>query len=379
MLFYCKRCFYPHTKPDLVFNAKGICNACTAFESRATIDWEKRKQEFQVLVDYYKSLRAPYDCVIPVSGGKDSTYQVIRALEYGLRPLAVTATTDDLSSIGRRNLDNIAAIGVDHIEVTVNKQLRRKINAYTLEEIGDISWAEHITIFTIPVRIAVQMAIPLIIWGENPQNEYGGPEQAQKATKLDQKWLEEYGGLNGLRVSDLYDVKEFSSYSRLDRELLQYTYPDLTQRTTNGIFLGQFFPWDGAENALIASKHGFSCWIGPVEGSGYSYENLDNQQTGIHDYFKYLKFGFGRATDIVSNHIRRGNISRSEGKAIILEHDGRYPSTYLGVSLSDTIEKIGISTEKFSEIVNRWANKDLFEVRKGRIPKPLFKGALRDA
>lgn len=379
MLFYCKRCYYPHTKPDLQFNAKGICNACTAFESRATIDWEKRKQEFMVLVDYYKSLRAPYDCVIPVSGGKDSTYQVIRALEYGLRPLAVTATTDDLSSIGRRNLDNIAAIGVDHIEVTVNKQLRRKINAYTLEEIGDISWAEHITIFTIPVRIAVQMAIPLIIWGENPQNEYGGPEQAQKATKLDQKWLEEYGGLNGLRVSDLYDVKEFSSYSRLDRELLQYTYPDLTQRTTNGIFLGQFFPWDGAENALIASKHGFSCWIGPVEGSGYSYENLDNQQTGIHDYFKYLKFGFGRATDIVSNHIRRGNISRAEGKAIILEHDGRYPSTYLGVSLSDTLEKIGISVEKFSEIVNRWANKDLFEVRKGRIPKPLFKGVLRDA
>jgi N-acetyl sugar amidotransferase len=175
----------PETKPDLYIDGEGICSACRSFERRTLVDWEKRKQELLNILDRYRSRGGSnYDCIIPVSGGKDSHYQVIRMLELGANPLCVTATTDMLSPIGRRNIENLKRLGVDYIEVTTNPVVRRKINRIALTEVGDISWPEHVTIFTIPVRIAVQMKIPLIIWGENPQNEYGGPASAAENNTL---------------------------------------------------------------------------------------------------------------------------------------------------------------------------------------------------
>jgi len=373
---YCAKCLYPDTKPDLSFNKEGVCSACIAFLEREKIDWVTRQKDFVKLCDETKKKKKEYDCIVPVSGGKDSHYQVLMALQYGMRPLAVTATTDHVSEIGHRNLDNISNLGVDHIHVTTNSQVRRRLNKYSLEAVGDISWAEHVTIFTIPTRVAIRYDIPLIIWGENPQNEYGSPNEKSKSSlTLDQKWLEEFGGLNGLRVTDLIDQKICT-----EQDLLQYTYPKTTKESPRGIFLGQFFPWDGAENALIAVHNGFKTYYGPVEGSGYDYENLDNLQTGIHDYFKYLKFGFGRATDISSNHIRRRNITRREAKEIVELYDGRYPSTYLGMPLQDILERINITIEQFIEIANHFASKELFDTRDiKRPPKALFKRELRNA
>jgi len=165
------------------------------------------------------------------------------------------------------------------------------------------------------------------------------------------------------------------SYTKIasTKELQLYTYPDLKSKTINGIFLGQFFPWDGAKNALIAIQNGFKTHFGPVEGTGYDYENLDNLQTGIHDYFKYLKFGFGRCTDIASNHIRRKNITRLEAKEMVSMYDGRYPSTYLGVSLEEILNKIEMSIEEFIIICNKFANPDLFERREGKPPRAKFR------
>lgn len=371
-LIYCKECLYNNLKPDLFFNEQGVCSACTAFKQREKIDWVQREKEFKELCDRLISDKYQYHCIIPVSGGKDSHYQIIKAKEYGLNPLAVCAVTDDLSVIGRHNLNNIAALGVDVIEFNLNSRVRRVINKYTLEEIGDISWAEHVSIFTIPVRAALLFNIPLIIWGENPQNEYGGPYRAQEARKLDNRWLQEYGGLNGLRVSDLINQKIAT-----EKELHMYTYPNLNTKTTSGLFLGQFFAWDGAENAVVASQHGFKTWYGPVEGIGYDYENLDNYQTGIHDYFKYIKFGFGRSTDLVSNHIRRSNITRAEGVEMVLDNDGKWPRTYLGKPLEEILDRIDTTVEQFINICNKFANKELFEVRQGKIPRALFKDQLR--
>jgi len=370
---YCTRCLYPDTKPDLMFNEAGVCSACTAHEARDKIDWKARELEFFNLCSNIRAENKQYDCIVPVSGGKDSTYQVVKALEHGLNPLAVTATTDDVSLLGRDNLANISKLGVDHIEITTNAKVRRKINAYTLREIGDISWAEHVTIFTIPVRVAILYDVSLILWGENPQSEYGGPYKAQDAKRLDQRWLQEYGGLNGLRVSDLINAQIAT-----ERELYQYKYPLGQTKNINGLFLGQFFPWDGLSNAIVASQNGFKTNYGPVEGVGYDYENLDNHQTGIHDRFKYLKFGFGRCTDLVNNHIRRKRITREEGKEMVLMYNGKYPRTYLGKPLEEVLEPLEISIEEYIEIENKFANKELFEIRKGKIPRPLFKEELKN-
>lgn len=311
MMRYCTRCLYPDTKPDIHFDEDGVCSACQNFESRDDVDWDQRRQEFlDVLARYRSADGSNYDCMVPVSGGKDSTYQVLRLLELGLNPLCVTATTDSLSEIGRRNIENLKHQGVDFVEVTLNPVVRRAINRLCLSQIGDISWPEHVAIFTVPVRVAVQHGIGLVVWGENPQHEYGGPAAASEGNSMDRRRLEEFGGLLGLRVSDLIGREGIEK-----RNLIQYTYPSdeaLAAAGLSGVFLGYYFPWDGHSNAEYVKQHGFETWPTLVEGSISDYENLDNHQTGIHDYFKFLKYGFGRSTDVACNHIRRGRLSRAD-------------------------------------------------------------------
>ncbi len=356
---YCTKCLYPETKPDLFFDEAGVCSACNSFQLRDDIDWAERRKEFDEVVKRYRSPDGSnYDCIVPVSGGKDSTYQVLRLLEADMNPLCVTATTDSLSDIGRDNIENIKKLGVDYIEVSVNPVVRRRLNKLALVEVGDISWPEHVTIFTVPVRIAVQTGVRLIVWGENPQNEYGGPAAASENNTLDRRWLEEFGGLLGLRVSDLLEFEGIEQ-----RHLIQYLYPsaeELEKAGLSAVFLGYYFPWDGYANALYAQAFGFRTLDRVVEGSLASYENLDNYQTGIHDYFKYLKYGFGRATDIANNHIRRGRLSRADAWRMVQHHDYRFPHTYLGRPIADILAEIDMTVEEFVEVCDRFTNRRIF-------------------
>ena len=356
---YCKCCVMPYTKPDLHIDEEGICNACRNIEIRQVIDWDVRKEELIQILDRYRSKGGSnYDCIVPVSGGKDSTYQTIRLLELGMNPLCVTATTCMLSDIGRRNIENLKKLGVDYIEVTTNPVVRRKLNYIGLTEVGDISWPEHVSIFTIPIRVAVQLNIPLIIWGENSQNEYGGPASAAGGNVLNRRWLEEFGGLLGLRVSDL-----IGQYGIEKKHLIQYTYPtdeQLQNVGVTGLFMGYYLPWDGLGNALLSQAHGFETYHKAVEGSMVNYENLDNYHTGIHDYFKFLKYGFGRATDLACMHIRRGRISREDAIKIIKMHDGKFPWEYLGMPLENILNELNMTVDEFNKVCDRFTNKKLF-------------------
>jgi N-acetyl sugar amidotransferase len=366
---YCRRCVMPATKPDLRFDAEGVCSACRSFEQRVEIDWADRRRQLQrVLEEYRPANGGNYDCIVPVSGGKDSHFQVLTLLELGANPLCVTATTDQLSAIGRRNIENIKKLGVDYIEVSVNPVVRRRINRLCLEQVGDISWPEHVTIFTIPVRVATQLGIRLIVWGENPQNEYGGPSGAAASNRLDRRWLEEFGGLLGLRVSDLVGQAGIE-----ERHLVQYTYPsesELQRVGVAGVFLGYYVPWDGLQNAVIAQAHGFETYAHAVEGALFNYENVDNHQTGIHDYFKYLKFAFGRVTDHACLMIRRGRLLREHAISLVKKLDGRFPWTYLGMPIEETLGEIDMSLSDFVRVCDRFTNKRLFVIdADGRLVK----------
>lgn len=356
---YCRRCVMPETKPDLKIDNEGVCNACRAFEKRKDIDWQSRQAELKKILERYRSKDGSYyDCIIPVSGGKDSHFQTLKMLELGMNPLCVTATTCKLSAIGRRNIENLKHLGVDYIEVTTNRRVRKKINRLALRQVGDIAWPEHVTIFTIPVRAAAQFKVPLIIWGENSQNEYGGPAQAAENNILDRRWLEEFGGLLGLRVSDLIGQEGIDN-----KHLIPFTYPtdeELKAVGVTGLFLGYYYPWDGYHNALFAQSYGFETYPKNIEGAFVNYENLDNVHMGIHDYFKFLKFGFGRASDLVSMHIRRGRLSREEGMDIVKRLDGKFPWSYLGYPLEETLNEIDVSLEEFIKICDQFTNKKLF-------------------
>lgn len=359
MLKYCVRCVMPDTKPDLHIDAEGVCNACRSIEKRKEIDWAQRKTELLDVLKRHGGNGGNWDCIVPVSGGKDSTYQVIRMLQLGLNPLCVTSHTCDLSNIGRANIENLKHLGVDHVEFSPNPKVRAKLNYIGLTEVGDISWPEHVGIFTIPVRVAVQFNVPLIVWGENSQNEYGGPAAAAENSVLTRRWLEEFGGLLGMRVSDLSDT-----YGIESKHLLAYQYPsdeELQRVGVTGLFLGHYLPWDGLSNTLISQANGFLTYDQPVEGSMVNYENLDNYQTGIHDYFKFLKFGFSRTTDIACLHVRRDRITRQDALEVVKARDGKFPWSYLGKSLDDILAPLDMSVDDFIKVCDRFTNKKIFK------------------
>ena len=360
MLNYCKQCVMPDTKPDLSFDDDGVCNACRNYEARGNTDWDDREREFRSLLTKYRAADGRHwDCIIPVSGGKDSTYMTLKMLELDMNPLCVTSTTCDLSEIGRKNIENIKHLGVDYVEFSPNPVVRRKLNRIGLTQVGDISWPEHVGIFTIPVNAAVRYNVPLIIWGENSQNEYGGPAAATRNNVLNRRWLEEFGGLLGMRTSDIACMDAEIE----ERHLIPYTYPtddDLRKVGVTGLFLGYYFPWDGYANAQLAKERGFTTYHKNVEGSLFDYENLDNHQTGIHDYFKFLKFGFGRATDIACLHIRRGRLSRKQGLELVKKNDGRFPWSYLGKPLADILKPLHVTVDEFTTVCDRFTNKKLF-------------------
>ena len=357
----CRVCVLPSTKPDLEFT-DGVCSACTAYAQRQEIDWAARKEDLLKLLDRHNG-----DVLVPSSGGKDSTYQVLKLIELGAKPLVVTATTCMLTSVGRRNIDNLARYATT-IEVSPNKAVRAKLNRLGLTLVGDISWPEHVAIFTTPFKVAVAMGIPLIFYGENPQNQYGGPLESQDAKTMTRRWVSEFGGFLGLRPADLVGQDGITA-----NDMQHYMPPDPSDVERAGVeahFLGQYLPWDSHRNEEAAIKAGMSLNTEdgtpdgepafPSPANYWMGENLDNAMTGLHDHFMYRKFGYGRGCAQASVDIRSGEVSRAEALEWVLENDGAFPWFYMGVGYTEALKQIGVDLHEMTGLLRRFTNWDLF-------------------
>jgi len=358
MITYCRRCLYPSTKPDLWFE-DGVCGACLAYDRRSKYDWSNGPKVFAEILRANKK-NPQYDCIVPVSGGKDSTYQVWRLLQEGFNPLCITAPTDQLTPLGRKNIENLKSLRCDYVEFSVNRDVRRLINKHAFFNVGDIQWPEHLLIYTIPVRAAVLFQIPVIVWGECPQREYGAGRPEDATLKyFDRRVLEEYGSLNGLRVSDLTSIPGVRP-----SDLYLYEYPDPQEVESlglKGIYLDNYFPWNGISNYVISQSLGFETYHKNILGTIANYENLDNYVHGIHDYQKYLKFGFSRATDVACNLIRRNLLTREDAIRLVNDNDGLYPSVYMDKNLVDILGEYSITLDEFNSVCDDYTNYDLFE------------------
>jgi N-acetyl sugar amidotransferase len=357
---YCIKCLFPETKPDLEFNAEGVCSACQSSEQKDFgIDWKQREKEFYEIVNHYKlpEGQTGYDCIVPVSGGKDSTYQAYFMKEVcGLNPLCICFETTYATEIGQRNLDNLSKMGMDVIHFKKNNQAYKKMVIEGFKRVGDEMWPNHIGIFTIPVIFAVKMNIPLIIWGENSQQEYGGPNlESIKSRVLNRKWLEEFGGLLGNRIQDMVGVDGLT-----EKELSPYFYPsdeDIERVGVTGLFLGAYFFWDARRQLEVVKNYGFSVKEdGPVEGTYTNYENLDERLVSLHDYLKYVKYGFGRATDHACIDIRNKRLTREEGLSLVKKYDGKYP--HFGVQ--SFMEYSNMSKEEIDAVIDSYTNPVIF-------------------
>jgi len=351
----CKRCVMPDTKPDLHFDENGVCDACRSQDAKnSVIDWKIREKEFLDLVRKNKK-NPDYDCIIGVSGGKDSTFQVLKALDLGLNPLCICFEPTIPTEIGKKNLENLNNLGVDLIHVKRNPKVYKSLAKESFKRIGDNEWQNHLGIFTTVPKFAVKFNIPLIIWGESSQIEYGGPASSKTKPYLDRQWLEEFGGLLGNRISDMVGVDGLD-----ERDLSLYLYEsdtELKRVGVTGLFLGYYFKWNLREVLEKSSKHGFTAQDRPVETTYENFENLDCYSNHLHDYLKYVKYGFGRATDNACLDIRLGYISREEGVRLVNKYDGRYPSK----AIKKYLEYTGFSLNEFNTIVASYTNKKIFE------------------
>jgi len=348
----CRTCCLPDTKPDLHFDDTGQCSACRAYAERPEIDWEERKTELFELLDRHHG-----ECIVPSSGGKDSTWQVLTLQEMGAHVTVVTATTCHLTTLGRKNIDNLARYATTY-EVSPNKIVRAKLNCLGLSLVGDISWPEHVAIFTTPFNMACSLNTPLIFYGENPQREYGGPPDSHRALEMTRRWVSEYGGFLGLRPQDMIGMEGIT-----EADMWDYMPPTVDQLDRIGVeahFLGQYLPWDSMKNASVAAYHGME-QEKPCVHSHWEHENLDNAQVFIHDLGMYFKYGYGRVCAQVSVDIRSGRLTRESGEKIVSEHDGKWCDVYAGVTMEEVADRIDMTVPKIIKTLKGFADKEILK------------------
>lgn len=321
---YCSQCILPDTRPNLVILEDGRCNACHSWhEKNNSIDWNARKKALIQLVDNVKKKSTTWDCVIPVSGGKDSTWQVIKALELGLKPLCVTWKTPARNELGQKNLDNLIHLGVDHIDFTMNPRVEKIFTIETLKKAGSIAIPMHMALFAIPLRVAVNYKIPLVLWGENSGMEYGGTGKDALGFQMSNAWLKTYGVTQGTVaqdwVSDRLSLKDLSAY-------VWPSDSELNAADVTAAFLGWYIPWDPVEAYSVAKKNGFEGLSSKPKTGYYQFADVDDEFIiAVHHWLKWYKFGFTRLWDNLSLEIRAGRMTREKALEIIKNIGDEYP------------------------------------------------------
>ena len=363
--FYrCIRCLLPNTKPDLVLKRGHQCGACNYIDYYNKIDWNKRETDLIQRVKLVKEKRKNldgYDCTIAVSGGKDSTYQTYIVREkLGLSALLLNFEPSRPTEIGIKNLENLRnSFGYDLLILKKNPNYR-KLAKIGFEIVGDHEWPNHVGIYCWPLTIANQMKIPFTFYGE-PRGIIGlGQENSFYEPGVEfvtRDIVEQYIGMNGFRLNDM--IKYDKSLKLKD--LQPYMFPENLSQDIVGIDLGHFYKWNFYENMDVIKKYGWQ----EGEYSEDTFVNIEDLDCGFmpyHQYFKFIKYGYGRATDHASYQVRIGKISKSKAKELIINHEGRLPKKYFQEFLSF----LEINEERFYKKVDQFANRRLFEYNENK-------------
>lgn len=360
---YCKKCFYPeNAKPTIIFDEEGVCSGCNYHSSRKDddVDWVEREEMFREILDEAKAMAAErgnaHDCIVPVSGGKDSHYQVWLLKEkYGMNPLLVSFNHGFNTPAGLRNLNNlIEKSGCDAVVYTAGQDSVRKISRYMLEKVGDITWHYHAGIRTLPFKVAVEKNIPLIVWGEHGFAELTGIVSLKDFVEFT-KWTRKEHDMRGIEADELIGK---NGITRGDIE--PYVYPsdeEIEETEVRGIYISNFFKWNAEEHAKQMREEWDFGYISYKRDRTFNlYSKIEDHANDVHDYLKYLKFGYGRATDDASMEIRHGRITRDEGLALVREYDSTEPRT-----LEFYCDFMGITVAEFYDIIEPMRDLDAWE------------------
>ena len=359
-VFWCTHCLNMSTRPRVSFDERGWCNACVWMEEKKTLDWSARQRELEELLNKHRSKTGGFDCVVPVSGGKDGSYVSYQLKhKYGMNPLTITVTPALSLELGNRNLRNYIDSGYNHIQISPDVQAMRILNRQGFIDKGFPYFGWLVSIQAAVVRMAVNLNIPLLFYGEDGEVEYGGSTESKNRAMYDIEYMKRIyleGGFDKVLLgSGLSDADLYFFLFPTDQELRG---KDLC--ITHWSY---FEAWDPYRNYLVAKEH---CGLeeAPETNTGTFTNFAQNDQAlyALHTYMMYLKFGFGRATQDAGIEIRRGAMTREQAVNLVRLYDGLYPEEFIETYL----DHYQMTQGEFDAVLDKWANKNLFKKENSR-------------
>lgn len=358
-IFWCKNCLNMSTRPRITFDEKGFCNACQWVEEKKSIDWAPRQKQLETLLDTHKTTTGNFDCIVPVSGGKDGSYvSYMLKHKYGMNPLCVTVKPALSLAIGDQNLSNFIQSGYNHIHISCNPIVLDRLNKYGFIEKGFPYYGWLIAIMTAVIKTASSFKIPLIFYGEDGEIEYGGSTESKENPLYGIEYMKRVY-LEGGHEKVFDRIRADGDISEVD--LAFFKFPSEDEIADCGLSFthwSYYEAWDSYRNYVIAKEH---CGLMEKKDSNHdtftNFSQNDQALYTLHAYLMYLKFGFGRATQDAGIEIRRGSMSRDQALNLVKMYDNAYPHDLLDTYL----EYYKMTKEEFDAVLDSYVNTDLFE------------------
>ncbi|MCK5541087.1 MAG: N-acetyl sugar amidotransferase [Desulfobacterales bacterium] len=358
---YCKKCLMPDSRPRIVFDDLGVCNACRYSEEKVLgIDWAAREEEFNKVLNNYRSKDNSWDCIVPWSGGKDSSAIAFKLkYEFDMNPLLVTFSPMMPTETGNHNREELIKAGFDHIFFRPNQKVHRYLAKRFFIERGHPKIAWDAGVNTIPVQVAVQYNIPLIFYAEHGETEYGGKVLNQESAKL-----RTFTEVIEHQIGD--DPKNWIDEKVSEKDILPYLYPnsnDVDKVDIKAYYFGYFFRWSMFENYnFIKEKIDFKIHPnGRTSGTFTNFDSIDDKMDPLYYYMQYIKFGFGRTVRDASRFIQNGHMTYHEGLENAKKYDGEFPNEHL----DEVLTYLDINEEQFNEIVEKHRNDEIWNKNDG--------------
>ena len=364
---YCKSCVYPIVTVNLDISDDDICSSCRSFEKFEKLSsefWDKKKERFeQIVEETLKNNTSNYDCLIPVSGGKDSYYQIhVIAKEFGLKPLLMTYHGNNFLPEGDYNRDRMRHVfDADHIVWGPSIDVLKKLNRLGFKKMGDMNWQNHCGIFTAPISVATKFNIPLIIWGEIAW-DISGMFDPDDFVEFSARVRHEHG----LRGYEWYDFLDDSEDKLSEKDMIWAKYPtdeEILKVGARGLYIGNFFKWDPNWHAdMVQKEYGWKPAEKPFERTYRRISNLDDRyENGIHDLMKFIKFGYGRCSDHASKDIRTGYMNRDEGIEMVRKYDHVVSS-----DLHYWLDYVNMKEDEFWKIADTFRDPNVWWIEEGK-------------
>jgi N-acetyl sugar amidotransferase len=354
---YCTKCLMPNSRPRIVFDNDGVCNACRHAENKHEhIDWAARRKEFLEIIGRYKRDDGFWDCIVPWSGGKDSSSIAYKLkFEFGLNPLLVTFSPQLPTEIGNHNREQMIRLGFDHVFFRPDQRVHRALAKRFFIERGNqkVPWDAGVN--AIPIQVAVKYNIPLVFYAEHGESEYGG-----KVLSPEHQKMRDFSEVLENQVGD--DARNWVDDTISRKELNAYVYPELDEVKRVGVkalYFGYFFKWSMLENYnFIRTKIDFKTHPkGRTPGTFTDFDSVDDKSDNLYYYMQYIKFGFGRAIRDVSRMIQNNQMTRAEGLRIAQQYDGEFPDEHL----ADMLDYLQLTRKEFDDIIDKHRNPEIWQ------------------